>query len=292
MGFEIYLDESCTNESDPMFAVGGYIIDSDAAVAMDAEWRTVLAKYEIPHFHMVDCCHGNEAFEGMKVEQRDPIARHFIDLTKKYVTWGMAVGINRQRFDEDVAGADCYSFALRECATSLLGYSAGQNMNGHSVSKDISFFFEAGHTHKGLANAFFSEQMKKSVYPEYYRGHSFVPKEESPIVQAADILSYQFTLDIKRQYYKRQARRKDFISLLEIPTMFTHYTADHVGVIMNHDSDPLFDNPLRERLNLAIYGSGKEADEDLQRLRQIMCDWPAGNRPDSLPPLGPEHLFR
>lgn len=63
---EGYFDESGDFDEEPkVFCISGYYLVSEAAKEMHEKWGEVLARHNIPYFHMVDCAHGNDAFAGM-----------------------------------------------------------------------------------------------------------------------------------------------------------------------------------------------------------------------------------
>ena len=70
MIFEAYFDESGCDDSSKVMVVGGYLIEAQNALKMERAWKRVLKQYSLPHFHMVDCAHGNEAFAKMHVMKR------------------------------------------------------------------------------------------------------------------------------------------------------------------------------------------------------------------------------
>jgi hypothetical protein len=68
----------------------------------------------------------------------------------------------------------------------------------------------------------------------YNTGHSFVPKDKSPGVQAADILAWHAGQDCRRTL-KGMPIRKDFASLTEITHVVLHLTREklreHANII-------------------------------------------------------------
>jgi hypothetical protein len=61
----------------------------------------------------------------------------------------------------------------------------------------MSFFFEAGFMHEGLANRMMNRIFKAPQLCEFYRykAHVFVDKKEARPTQAADLLPWQWYKD-------------------------------------------------------------------------------------------------
>jgi hypothetical protein len=93
----------------------------------------------------------------------------------------------------------------------------------------MAYFFEAGHESRTEADhiikVLFSEERVRKDYR--YSGHAFVLKEQTPAVQAADLLAWQWFTD-KRHQVEGRPRRKDCISLLEHPHDATHVGPDQM----------------------------------------------------------------
>jgi hypothetical protein len=90
-----------------------------------------------------------------------------------------------------------------------------------------AYFFEAGHESRPEAEQVVGAVLTnplnalRSVHYGYI-AHSFVLKNESQAVQAADLLAWQWATDLKHQMTGRP-RRKDFESLAAAPLRGVHF---------------------------------------------------------------------
>ena len=208
--------------------VAGYAFEKRSARLLAKEWRTVLARYQLPFFHMVDCAHGNEHFAQLTRQQRIKIATSLIGITKRRAACGFVVSVDLKAYQEVMPDwgptKSPYAFCAR-CVIDEMGkWFFRTNFRGKS-----SYFFEAGHKSRSEAEEVVSAVLTNPLNEfnglHYgYAAHSFVSKQDAPSVQAADVLAWQWTTDVKHQMTGRP-RRKDFESLLEIPTRGTHF--DH-----------------------------------------------------------------
>jgi hypothetical protein len=198
-----YFDESGGFDQEPkIFGLSGYLIDSEAAVVMDAEWGRVLNEYDIPYFHMVDCAHGAGIFSGMTKATRSQIVEKFIGLIKKNTLQGFSALVNGNVFESSV---DAYS----ECAS--MAVSALEVFLDASRAKDdIAYIFESGHKSQGSAYNHVAEKLAALS-----ASLTFARKESVRLLQAADLLAWQSTKYAKDAHTGKRAPRKDFLSLME-----------------------------------------------------------------------------
>lgn len=95
-----------------------------------------------------------------------------------------------------------------------------------------AYFFEAGHASQSEANDavefVLTNPLSRFVNVHFgYVAHSFILKEDFPAIQTADILAWQWATDIKHRTAGRN-RRKDFESLLSVPTVATHFDKERL----------------------------------------------------------------
>ena len=170
-----------------------------------------------------------------------------IGIIKRYTAKGLAVTVNSDEFlrwapkHRNIGGP--YSF----CAHVLL---AGVYIFMENLERDrriridkMAYFFEAGHESRteadGIIQRLFQRERIRSDYR--YSGHAFVLKEQTPAVQAADLLAWQWFTD-KRHQMEGRPRRRDCVSLLEHTHDVTHIGPEQleqmtdglVTVLKNH----------------------------------------------------------
>ena len=67
--FEAYFDESGTHDGAHVLCVAGYLFESKKCKSLDLAWQAMLAEYNLPFFHMVDCIHRVFPFDHLSKEE-------------------------------------------------------------------------------------------------------------------------------------------------------------------------------------------------------------------------------
>lgn len=253
-----FFDESGSHAGSPVLCVAGYAFQKRAARLLARDWSTVLKKHRLPFFHMVDCAHGNKGFASLTKQQRIEVATSLIQIIKRYAAHGFAVSVDVEAYKEVMPSwaptNSPYAFCAR-CVIDEMGrWFVKSSFRGKS-----SYFFEAGHESRSEAEkvvgAVLTNPLSKVTGVHYgYVAHTFISKEESAAVQAADLLAWQWTTDIKHQIAGRP-RRKDFESLLQAPFSGAHFSRERLlhyiqlleefGVSSDHESSTMLDQVKR-----------------------------------------------
>lgn len=210
--YEAYLDETGDDGGFPLFAIGGYIVRSDIARLFEDRWSALLAEYHLPYFHMVECAHGNDQFSGVPREKRIEIQTRFIDLIKEM---GLGGCVSIVPLQTNQSTDTLYRTCIGNCITVLetcVKYNAPD-------ATDLIVFYERGHTHSFGAHEAL-KRLKEKGPPEFIRSVAGIDKRASGLVQAADILVWQYAKYVKCIIEGRPIR-KDFMSLIENYTMGT-----------------------------------------------------------------------
>ena len=222
---EFYLDES-EQESAQVLCVAGYLFDKTKCDAMSLKWSKVLKRHGLPYFHMVDCVHGNGAFSNMPKQERIDIQTQLIDLIKESAIIGFAFSVDKSRPEifQHIHHPSGILSPYVMCAYGCL--AAGRHWaDGKGFDGEIAYIFEAGHASQIEANALMNFLFREAGLRAEYRhgGHSFMPKDKSVPLQAADILAYLWCKHIKDARAGRRIMRADLKSLLEIGHKAVHY---------------------------------------------------------------------
>lgn len=230
--YEAYFDESGNLDADGgILCIAGYVLASESAKEMEAKWKTILDRYEIPYFHMVDCVPkpGAGVFYGMPVERRIELVKELIALIKKHCLHGISFFITRDNFKPDKEkDKDPYSEVAEMCALAIEAIVEGFDSN-----PKIAYFFEAGHSSEGRAYnrlAKFAAKSGASV--------SFARKGDAHLLEAADLLAWQSAKYLKDALSKKRAPRKDFLSLMEHRHSHVLLTIDGGELLMQHEEWP------------------------------------------------------
>jgi len=266
-----FFDESGSHKGAPVLCVAGYAFEKRAARMLARDWNGILTRFRLPFFHMVDCAHGNEDFSTLTKKQRIEVATAVIGIVKKYAAHGFAVSVDTQAFGDVMPSwgptQSPYAFCAR-CVIDEMGrwfFKVG--FRGKSA-----YFFEAGHESRSEAEKIITAVLTNPLWKvsdvHYgYSPHSFISKRDSAAVQAADLLAWQWTTDIRHRLNGRP-RRKDFESLLQAPLRGTHFDRERLlsyiellkefGAHRNHESDTILEHTaralyIRRRARLAMF---------------------------------------
>jgi len=246
---ESYFDESGSHSDAHVLCVGGYIFGKSEAVSFSHQWANILAQYELPYFHMVDCAHGNPPFDVLSYQERIDVERFMIALIKDWALQGIGVTINSADFEKLMPAhpwiGSAYSFAAHILLAGVRAYIDFNEEHHRSVSK-AAYFFESGHASRGEADRIMTTLFlnKKARAGHRYAGHAFLPKEEAPPLQAADLLAWQWYTD-RRHKIEGKPRRKDCAALLEHPHNLVHIGSDKILKLAERFG---FEKPSAEQL--------------------------------------------
>ena len=253
-----FFDESGSHADSEVLCVAGYAFEKREARLLAREWATVLRQYKLPYFHMVDCAHGNGKFAHLTKPQRIKVATSLIGIVKRRAAHGFSVSVDLAAYREVMPSwgptRSPYAFCAR-CVIDEIGrWFFKTGFRGKSV-----YFFEAGHESRSEAEkvvgTVLTNPLSKLRNIHYgYVAHSFILKQESPAVQAADLLAWQWTTDVKHQM-TGLPRRKDFESLAQAPLRGAHFDKARLlyyvellmefGVPKNHESDTILEHIMR-----------------------------------------------
>lgn len=228
---EAYFDESGTDDSARFLVVSGYLFDKGKAIALDAEWRKMLDKYRLPHFHMVECAHGAGIFKHLSIDERIAAQTEAINLIKSHAAIGMACSVDLEDFPKIPTGGlfeSPYTFA---CWQSLMGARHWAEENNYQGA--IAYFFEAGHRHQSEANGLMDLLAKEpSLKLQYhYESHAFILKRKNAAIQCADILAWQWYTQTKKIEANLPMRR-DLASLADLPHNVVHYDKEKIDAFI------------------------------------------------------------
>jgi hypothetical protein len=186
----------------------------------------MLTKWGLPYFHMVDCAHNLQVFGHLSKAECDLAARDAIQIIKETASAGVCVTVLESDYLEVVPQHHFFGSAYDSCARDIIAGVAAW-MDSSNFEGSMHYFFEAGTVTEKNASYCLLQMMNDPEIRQdaRYAGHSFVRKECSSGVQAADILAWHAGQDCKRAM-RGDPIRKDFASLCEIPHSSLHLTRD------------------------------------------------------------------
>lgn len=228
---EAYFDASGTHSADKDLCLAGYIFRKDAALAFDEEWRQMLARYNLPYFHMKECAHATGVFKHLGHEGSDRAARDAIDLIKRHASQGIAFSVDKSIVADLRKGSmwkNEYSFIVGQVFFAVRDWA----MADESKSP-VACLFENGD--EGCGQAFEAAQkiLKETDFGETCRISSFklAKKNEETALQAADMLAWHLNLWQRRRRIGMNKKRADFKSLLAIPMVYHHWDRSAVDFL-------------------------------------------------------------
>jgi hypothetical protein len=228
---QAYFDASGTHESAKDLCLAGYIFKDGAASRFDQEWRSMLAKYDVPHFHMKECAHASGVFKHLGHDRCDLAARDAIDLIKSHVSQGIAFTVDKSIAAELRKGSvwsNEYSFIVGQVFFAIRDWAIADPSRN-----PVSCLFESGDEGRGQAIEAAQAILKHSNLKEECRLASFSwadRNEETPL-QAADMLAWHVNLWRGRRRKGVIKKRADFKSLLAVPMVYHHWDRSAVDVL-------------------------------------------------------------
>lgn len=207
LSIEVHFDESGTHADE--ITLAGYLFESKRLDEFCEKWESELKKFDLPFFHMVDCAHGTGIFNKIEKSDRLKIQMNLMRLIKRYSVNGIVANIKNDRKN---SGEGFRSLVV--CAAeSVVRWAMATTYTGK-----VGYYFEAGANGHGLVGDWFNDVARNPGSTGYYRygGHSFLPKEGNPGVQAADLLAWQYHNYTKKRK-KKDLARLDLRALLRHP---------------------------------------------------------------------------
>lgn len=213
MAIQAHFDESGTDAAE--ITVAGYIFEESRVQDFEEKWDQVLARFDVPFFHMVDCAHGNSPFDDLDKTERIKLQMVLMGLIKRYSVNGFVCHM-------DNAKQDGYVPATQKCLDLVRSWCTTTKYEG-----DISYFFESGARGQGELDIFMSNLGSSDdlIHRYRYQKHAFLSKLNNPGVQAADFLAWQYQKYTKDRN-TRSVGRLDLRALMRHP----HVIYDSQGV--------------------------------------------------------------
>jgi hypothetical protein len=229
---EAYFDESGTHGGSEFMCVGGYIAEAEKSKTMQDEWQIMLADYDLPYFHMVDCAHGSAPFDKLTLDERIAVETRAIGLMRANIAECFVLSIlpaeHARWIPTSPLFGSPYSVCIHNCLTIVQAWADKNHFHG-----DVAYFFESGHKSQseanGIMNKIFSVPSLRKE--QRYLSHTFADKKKVFGLQAADIIAWQWYTECKRRIERvRPNKRKDLSALMEPRADGTKFFAGaHLG---------------------------------------------------------------
>lgn len=220
---EAYFDESGTHASSPFLCVAGYLFEAADCRKFNVEWRSMLEDFELPYFHRAPCESGDPPFDKLNHVLRRAIRNRAAKIIMAHATCGIGVSVEPASYEKIMPKhalvGDAYTFCATGCFHAVRTWG-----DRHEYQGKIAYFFESGAPSQGAANKIMALRVAgpegRKAYK--YRSHSFLLKEQSTPLQAADILAWHW----RDQCLRASSNTKihpDFVPLIDDRTFVWHF---------------------------------------------------------------------
>jgi len=224
--FTCYFDASYDSPIS-ITVVSGWVASSAAWERFDADWRILLAQYDIPYFHMREFAHSVGPFAGWKGEEikRANFLRKAVDIIRACALHGFACLVEQAPFDK-INSQYClsewvgrpYALAGRDCVA-----HANIWLQKEKRELDVDYIFEAGDADAGELQRV---MLDMQAVPKFAPGKSTTAGLVgiTPL-QAADFAAYELLkahgIGDNLPLYKY---RRSILELARIPAWWGSYT--------------------------------------------------------------------
>lgn len=243
--FTSYFDASIAHK-EGVTIVAGWLSTIAEWEQFDIDWRLLLARYDVPYFHMNEFAHSTGAFSSWKGREvkRENFIKKAIGIIKDRVRYGAAMVIEHGTFDEvnslyqlSENYGNPYSLAGRHCVAEVHKW-----LEKNGYEPPIEYIFEDGDVGKGQL----IELMEKSELPLPLFKPSRDRKTKSGIVpglrplQAADLTAYELLKGFKTgEHAPRYKHRESLKALVRIPKSWRKQTKPKMIVMCKEMDIPI-----------------------------------------------------
>lgn len=196
-----YFDESYNHAPEPLvYTIAGYISTNTEWKKFQKEWRIVLARENITHFHMVDFQACKPPYGDWSKEKRIKFLKSLHRTIHRRAIRSFATTVNIEDFEslsseqKEILG-NPHVFAAVSCMK-MIGFWTARNV----MYNPIAYIFEQGSKHDKHLRRLFNEDLREEDR-NFFRVGSFdlVDKRIKMPLQAADILAYETTKEVVRR---------------------------------------------------------------------------------------------
>lgn len=210
----VYADTSHPTELSPFICTGGYVFEKSKAEEFNQRWKAETDAAGIRYFHMKDA--GGPSGELVKLAsgELDALYRKLIGFTRDLSLFGFSIATEKDVYDEFLSCEPMPTAFGFVCFNALILGRRWIEREAEPGAR-IAYFFEAGDADQRDANQFLDNTIftVPEKWEEWgYAGHSFVPKQDAPALQAADMLAWH-TVKAGRDLAAGRPVRKDAIAL-------------------------------------------------------------------------------
>ena len=185
-----YFDES--ERTKGVFSVAGFAYRRADAKRCGREWMKLFGSYG--GCHMTDLANRRKAFKGISDSEAERLIHAAVAIINRRAIYGVAVSCH---VDEMISllptWIDGFQGAYPVCCHAAM-MTLGNLIRATGPIERVHYFFESGHDLQAAAHHFMGRVSDVQILKESYLhgSDSFVPKEEMPQLQTADILAWEW----------------------------------------------------------------------------------------------------
>ena len=191
--FNAYIDDSGTSPSQRIAVASALVIPAGRILALESEWKTFCAKYQIQSFHASECVYRNPksefaTWDDAKVEAAVARVRQ---VTKKYAVRAISFAVTKAEFDAEMPEKwkeffcqDHYVWSIWHLLKLIRSWSEERQ----PPKMEFVFDHQEGKRRTAIEKAL---KHMEGFYPGTYAGHySFRKRNEWAGLQCVDLLAW------------------------------------------------------------------------------------------------------
>ena len=222
-----FFDESGTNCEEMNLCVAGYVFEGDADDMFDAEWRQMLAKYELTYHHMREFgSQGTGVYQRLSWEDRERSRQDAIAVIRRHASCGFVFSLEKGSLDtiiRDSPWTSAYAFLANQAF-----YGVEKWFRGREAGQ-VGYVYEAGAVGWNEALEVFNQTKADPELAKWLRLGTFTceGKEGATQLQAADLLAWSWLRERRRvDKGEKLGRHEEFRRLMNVPIDPHHWDAE------------------------------------------------------------------
>lgn len=250
---EAYFDES--ERESGTFCVAGLMFTKLNAVRFSKAWSAAVGSRT---FHAVDVIHRKEEFSDFTRDDSDALLRRLAPIVNQRRALSIAVTCNLkevERLKPQSMSATVFAYAL--CAHFAMSH-VGHWVRANSPKNRVAYMFENGREGEAAANLLISAYLNDRGARDQtrYRSHTFQPKEDSVLLQGADLMAWEWAKYCDETVERKiRAPRKSIIAMLG-GTTSRRFVGDVLSGQPLEDAVAFFDRVVWPNVKSGLWGPG------------------------------------
>jgi Protein of unknown function (DUF3800) len=188
-----YLDDSGTDESNPVVTVAGYIARDDNWKLFEGDVEKWFTEFNVGVLHAKELRSTDNDFKDWKVLRKHAFVSRICQEMNKHLLMGLTTSAAKERYKERATGSDKKRVvtAYSSCFNMIIDWILRDIRLGKIVNEEgVALILEAGNKNNSEVQILFNEIREKFNLHEVLRSISFVPKISSRAIQIADLLAF------------------------------------------------------------------------------------------------------